>query len=197
MHYKCKEVIILGLNDVDPTINRDELEQCEVWTLNDYYRPYPWLKPDRVYQVHTDIDNAVTEMQKKRPDRWKNWREKYNESGAEIVTLKHDPLLNNQIVMDVVKMSENYGTGFFSQTFAYMAYDAIEEGYTIVKLRGFSSMEGKDYKDCFPQCIGVVDKMKEANIFVDSKIYGSWKLRAEDMNLTFAEPAIKMYGWCD
>ena len=178
-----KEVVFLALNHSDPEIDTRIIENCEVWTLNDYYRCYPWLEPTRIFQTHMNIDENVKNIQKGRPDRWQNWREKYNNSNAEIVTLKEDPGLKKQFVLDVKYLADKYGVEFFKSTLSYMAAEAIAYKYDKVHLMGFSMMEDYDYADCFPNCIYICDKMIEKGIKIESKILSDWKEKAKRESL--------------
>ena len=176
MRMKRKEVVFLALDSADPTIDWKMLEKSEVWTLNDYYRVYPWLNPARVYQVHTNIDLNIETIQKERPERWQNWREKYNESGAKIVTLANDEKLKNQHDWQIGRIC-NYPAGFFTQTLAYMAADAIEEEYSKVTMMGFSVMDRIDYHDCFPSCVYILEYMMDKGVCVEAPIYPQWKTK--------------------
>lgn len=193
-----RKIIILGLNSTCPEIDREELINSEVWTLNDWYRPYPFLKhPSRVYQIHTDIDNIVKERQKECPDRWINWDVEYVKSNAEIVTLEKDLRFLNQRVLNPQLLMKKYGAAFFSQSFSYMAAGAINEKIQSVKMVGFSLMERPEYFDCFPQCIFVADAMINAGIEVESKILDEWRKKQAELTSNLKEHILntKQESW--
>jgi len=75
------EVTILGLFSPDVEISEFK---GEIWTLTDWYRPYPWLsKIDRLFEVHTlkEVHDLA-----KVGDRYPgDFKEHYNSCGGTIV----------------------------------------------------------------------------------------------------------------
>jgi len=54
----------------------------EVWTLNDWYRCYPWMTPHRVFNVH--FFPHVNEDEHRFPGDWKEWYNKVIARGGKI-----------------------------------------------------------------------------------------------------------------
>jgi len=197
-----RKVIFLGLNANDIVIDKAEILSSEVWTMNDWFRPYPWLNsPAKVFQVHTNIDECI----KNAPDwRWVNWVNEYKKSNSEIVTLKFDKRWDIQRVLNPTDLATRYGREFFSQSLAYMASLAIDQGVSEVKMVGFGMMDEPGRTDCFPGCIDTVDRMKKNGIFIESNIYEMWiKKQIEQGIRSFQLRNIndslinKMYGWAE
>jgi hypothetical protein len=57
----------------------------EIWAINDWYRPYPWLKnPDRIYNIHQQESMAGVPSY-----RFVNWEQEYRDAisrGVEVIT---------------------------------------------------------------------------------------------------------------
>jgi hypothetical protein len=192
-----RKVIFLGLNAHDIAIDKAEILSSEVWTMNDWFRPYPWLNgPAKVFQIHTDIDECI----EKAPDyRWIDWVNEYKKSNAEIVTLKYDGRWDIQRVLSAVGLVEKYNAWFFNQTLSYMAALAIDSGVTEVKMVGFGMLDEPGRMDCFPGCIGVVDKMRDCGIKIESNIFEMWvkKQALQGIKDYFNrdKTITDMYGW--
>lgn len=141
----------------------------EVWTLNDYYN-FPveekgtgvlkHVKPTRIYQIHENIEKVEFKH-----ERMKNWKERYNESGAEIVTMV-DLGLKNQRIFDLKSGIEQFGKEFFASSFSYMFTDAINENVDVIELIGIDLEAQEEYLYQLPGTIKNIEKARKSGIKV-------------------------------
>lgn len=173
-----RQIIILGFAaDQRIAVIDDDFGKPgnEIWTLNDWWAFYPRLKrPDRVYQIHRNY-NGVNENVKKR--NWPDWRERYDASGAEIVTIQ-DFGLARQRLFDFPRGAKEFGGLFLGSTIGYMFADAIWEGVSRVELVGVKLERHGEYEFQLPSVIHDIKIARERGIVVEHPREAEWRTRS-------------------
>jgi len=139
-------VQIIGLYRQDlQGLDEESLRSCgEVWTINDWYRPYPWLKhPDRVYNLHPQ--ESMTDVP---PYRFVNWKQEYKEAisrGVKIITpFRYDAGLNTNL-LPIYQLEETFSVTQLQCSIAILMGVAILKGVDKIILKGVYLRE-EEYK---------------------------------------------------
>jgi hypothetical protein len=187
-----KTLLILGLDRSNAKDAKQiaESDGVDVWVCNDYYRKFPWLTPDIIFQIHTKYFDKPQPTVSKRMEDWQN---KYNESGALVITSRELPEIKNQALFPIEQAVHKFGSAFFTNTFPYMFALAILEGYKKIYFRGFSEMDIPEYNDCFPSCMKAVEYAEKAGIEVDAPIIEKWRNKATVVDWRNIQPIKLMY----
>jgi hypothetical protein len=128
------EVTILGLYP-DPLDLRGS-----VWTLNDFYRRYPEIQPDRIYHLHWGFDKD--DRPGRFPGDWKAKYREYQEQGSELVTLdKIDGL--ESYYLNTQTLEEQFPQSALTCSIAIMICEAVREGFETIHLRGVKLLAGE------------------------------------------------------
>ena len=80
-----KHVHICGLFRADlKGVSQKDLSAngAEIWTCNDWYRCYPWMMPDRVFNIH--YAPHVNESRGRFPGNWKKWYDNVIDNGGKV-----------------------------------------------------------------------------------------------------------------
>ena len=111
-----------------------------VWACNDWYASYPKVRPERVYQIHTQ------EKEWRLPGgRYEIWKKRCEKIKAQIV-VRTDTGVKNQRFFDSTNAHIEMGKEFFGGTFSFMFYDAIKEGIAKIILKGFLLLQHGEYE---------------------------------------------------
>jgi hypothetical protein len=165
----------------------------EIWTLNDWYNfPVEYLttgkqeiaKPARVYQIHSNFTGHTIDK-----TRFKDWKQKYNSSGADIIVVD-DLGLKNQIFFDLESAKKKFRPEFFSSTFAYMFIDAVEQGIEHIELIGVDLTQQSEYEAQGKGLLLNIDYARENGIIVNAPREHIW--RAVDWSKC---ESISHYAW--
>lgn len=139
-------VQIIGLYRQDlHGLDEESLRSCgEIWTINDWYRPYPWLKyPDRVYNLHPQ--ESMTDVP---PYRFVNWKQEYKEAisrNVEIITpFQYDTGLNTKL-LPIRQLEETFPVTQLQCSIAILMGVAILEGVDKIVLKGVY-LRDEEYK---------------------------------------------------
>ena len=140
----------------------------EVWTLNDWYSFHPDMQPVRIYNPHDwrtkpESGRAVGD-----------WRSRYEESGAEIVSVF--PLgLPRERRFDLLCGVRQFGKSFFRSTLAYMFAEAIWEGVEEVELYGIKLDTAGEYSYQVPSVLRNIEAARNAGIKVIAPYEFMWR----------------------
>lgn len=116
----------------------------EIWTLNDWYRQgfaSKTKRPARVYNIHERFEENLKDYRRYSPD----WKQRYNDSGAEIVTAESVEGLERQRCFNFERGVKEFRKGFFGGTFSYMFADAIWGKYDEITIIGMDLL-GDEYR---------------------------------------------------
>jgi hypothetical protein len=97
-------------------------------------------RPARVYNIHEKFEENLKDYTRYSHD----WKQKYNDSGAEIVTFDHINGLKNQRIFDFKQGVSEFGKAFFGGGFSYMFADAVWEGVKEIDIVGMDLL-GAEY----------------------------------------------------
>ena len=166
---KSRTIVILGLGSymdtkviVDGLIGKDGIE---IWTMNDWHGHYPNLKhPDKIFHVHDWLSNREDD----------DIFEVYNNSGAEIVTIKPFERLKNNKVFDIDKHVKIWTEDFFSNTCNFCLAMAIEQKPSKIFLVGVQMLSHDGHIGQLPQTRYGVRKAREQGIEVWSQFEDQW-----------------------
>jgi hypothetical protein len=170
------EVTILGLFSPDVAINTEFKGQ--VWSLTDWYRPYPWLpKLDRLYEVHglKHVQKLVEEFDKH--NRYPgNFKEHFENCGGTIVVDDEawvEYLDADVELLDYDKLKSQYPLGFTS-SIDVMMIDAIDMGFDTIHLEGVMLMD--DIHNMFIKSIlNTIDHAREQGIEITAIHEQEWR----------------------
>lgn len=145
---KTKSVLFLGLGAVHQGWPQFRNFAGDVWTLNDWYLfkgPFEACKnPQRIYNIHSDFINKEADILAR--GRFKNWREAYDRSCAEVVC-QCDLGVNNQRTFDISTAEKWFPDPlFWCSSWAYMFADAIIEGYNEIRMERISLFGDEEYR---------------------------------------------------
>lgn len=144
----------------------------EIWTINDWYRPYPWLKnPDRVYNIHPQESmNDVPQY------RFVNWKQEYKEAisrGVKIITpSKYDDNLNTEL-MPLEKLEETFPIYMLQCSISIMMGIAILEMRNKIILRGVHLRED-EYRYQVDGILRMAEYARERGIEIEMEHEEAW-----------------------
>jgi hypothetical protein len=198
-----KKVVICGFASVmlknrGPDFD-DNLKSAgfEIWTMNDWWNFLPWLKrPDRVFQIHCRADGTW-----EFPDVWragrerngKDWRKKYNESGAKIVVVTDNGGLENQIFFPA-EYIRKYGVNYFSSSCNYMVAMAVEEKYNVISIQDCAMFGSDEYQEQLPALIYAIREARISGADVICPFESVWANAGLDLNNLHPLPRKFPYG---
>jgi hypothetical protein len=166
-----RKVIILGLYrpGVPP---KEELLDCEIWTLNDWYMKFPWMvSPKRVYQLHYNIESLD-----RIDNRFENWRYHYNkaiEGGTKIYVVRthQDIHKYGQVYFpsSILRSAPNY-----YRSIELMMEHAIDEYVGEISLFGVR-LKPCEYKYHCKGMIETIEKARKIGIIVNNPYEEEWK----------------------
>lgn len=182
-----KSVVICGLFRQD----LKDFDDCslkrlgEVWTLNDWYRCYPWMMPDRLFNLH--LDSHVHESVHRFPGDWKAMYNQAIRRGARVVVAKWidgvDAGGQEIIDQDIWK-----SVPIHWRQIAVMTYLAACEGFERIVHQGVY-LRDTEY---LPHIVGLLEAMEIArNRGVD--VYSPHEKRWRDMAKTVDWSSIDDY----
>ncbi len=144
----------------------------EIWTINDWYRSYPWLKnPDRVYNIHPQES-----MDDVPQYRFVNWKKEYKEAisrGVKIITpFQYDNSLNTEL-MPIEKLEETFPAYMLQCSISIMMGIAILEMCDKIILRGVHLRE-EEYKYQVDGILRMAEYARERGIEVEMEHEEDW-----------------------
>ncbi len=159
------KVLFLGFADLKIDLAR--FADHDIWTMNDFYKWFPGLKPNAVFEIHREGTLAIAMQQGRYPG---DYKAKFNESGADIVT-RFSHGLDNEFIIDESKLVLLFGEKFFVGTFSYMFAMAIlqgfEQGYKQITVRGIHLDRKTEYYTQIPGMLRNIDEARQRGMTVD------------------------------
>jgi hypothetical protein len=137
----------------------------EVWGINDAYDKCPEIS--RFYKIY-NIHKAFPECAEDMPGRYKNWRNKYEQSKALIITAKNLGL-SKQRVLDISALIKDNPDYCFCSSVSYAIFEAVQKGYKEIRLYRLSLNDG-EYST---QGAGIISNIKWAQRH-GVKVYWPW-----------------------
>lgn len=166
-----RNVVFLGLSKNYVYRHLLENKGTEIWSLNDCYQPYPWLKVKskynltRIYQIHRNDPE--------KPNRFVRWKQEYNDLGCEIVTIK-DWGLKNQRIINNQDYVDKFGYELFQCSLGWFFADAIMESVTSIHLMGVDLDKEGEWEYQRPSVLKAIYKARENGITVLSHMESKW-----------------------
>ena len=167
---------------------RDGLYE-NLWTVNDWWRFYPDLRrPDRVYQIHRDYNgNHATD-----PSRcYADWKDKYNQSGALIVTRRRVKGLVNQQRFDLKRGVSEFGKAFLGSSIGYMVADAIWAGADEIVMLGIRLADTDEYENQVDSIKLNIETARKRGIAVTNEFERNWRAvdwsKLAEVRLTYGD----------
>jgi hypothetical protein len=144
-----KTVHICGLFRQDlREVSQADLTQdgAQVWTVNDWYRCYPWMKPHRVFNLHTMKYQEEWIAREENAGRYPgDWLEKYRrfaKKGTEFV-LVEDWQIPGAILLPAEALMQSFPVQYCG--ISAMILMAVLEGYERISLLGVR-LRDSEYK---------------------------------------------------
>lgn len=153
-----KPLAIVGFGKEN--FDRVDWPSYDIWTLNDWYKFRRRLVPHRVYQIHT---GEFTDIHRRMID----WKEKYDQSGAEVIVGKPHGLKNEKVFDWGTAVSIRGSEKWFSCTICYMLHDAQMEGYRHIRLVGIELENGSEYRWQYPGVQNAVNELRSSGIIIE------------------------------
>ena len=167
-----KTIVILGfgcysdtMSILDALIDKKD-KNTEIWAMNSWRIVYPNLKhPDKVFHIHSwlsskDKDDII---------------EVYNNSGAEIVTIKPFEKLKNNRVIDIKKYVDIWTEDFFASTCNHCFAMAVDEKPDKIVLLGVQMLAYNELDYQLPAMRYGIWKARESGIEVWAQFEEQWK----------------------
>jgi glycosyltransferase involved in cell wall biosynthesis len=141
-------IILLGFGVDDDLAERytaaDIKHICgdgELWTISDWWWRYPHLTPDRACQIHVNLPDVPFPGQ---PDRWQDWRSRYDGIGPRAILGAPDPRIPRATVHDMQFLHDTYGHDLTTSSMSCSMLIALHHYSTrVIKLFGVPlSMRG-------------------------------------------------------
>ena len=151
-----RNVNIIGLYRADFQnlgISSVSLLNGERWTLSDWYVSYPWLKPHRVYELHTE--EQIIEA--KEAGRYPYDHKKINS--------------NSKVISSHKKV---YSDNALSCSIGIMIADAIEEGFKVINIYGVH-MLGMQHEIYISGILEIIDIARSKGIEVNCLYEKEWR----------------------
>jgi len=180
-------ILFLALADAKIDLAKYQADY-EIWTLNDYYRVFPGLLPDRIFEIHRGINIEELQSQCRFPG---DYRKVYNESGAQIVT-RHFQGFENERIFPLETAVETFGPSFFVASTSYMFALAIMEGYHDITLEGIHLTCGDQHDYMTHGMLRNIDAARARNIEV--RIPGNHESRWREQAKTIKDEWREVYG---
>ena len=168
-----RRVIFLGLageaDDFTEAEGRQRADQ--IWTLNDWYQKLPNVPhPDKVFNIHADITNHAADANRFTGDTI----QAYNQSGAEIVTTRHWPELDNCRPFDIQKVLDVRTDPFFNSTLAAMFLCAWIECFDEIEFVGIVLGHDGEFFGQVPSVMGAIIESEKRGIKVIAPHMDTW-----------------------
>lgn len=165
-----KEVYIIGLHKTRELTEYIEdnidFDTDSIWTLNDWYRHYDNFTPDRVFQVHSQ---EILDRREDNKVRYINWRRRYNESGARIVTPENLSFVEN-VEPYPIRIVDRWGPEIFTSSLAYILAYAEYYLYKNITLLGFRMENTSEYMHQLPAVIKIINSLREDGFYVSAPL---------------------------
>jgi hypothetical protein len=181
-------ILFLALADAKIDVDMYQSAGVAVWTLNDYYRVFPGLKPDRIFEIHKPFNLELLQSDGRYPG---DYRKIYNESGAQIVT-RHFQGFENEKIFPLETAIETFGPNFFVSTTSFMFALAIMEGYQDITVEGIHLTRGDQHDYMTHGMLRNIDAARARNIEV--RIPGRHEFRWREQAKTTKEEWREVYG---
>jgi hypothetical protein len=160
-----------------------------VWTLNDWYRVYPQVNnPGRVYQIHGNFNGAPT-----LEGRYENWREEYENSAADIVSMCSLGF-DKERIFQTERGLRDFGLNFFVSSLSYMFADAIWEGVSGIYIEGVHLIAG-EFLSQVPGTLRNIETAREHGIEVHCNLEEEWKKKLSTIDWNSIDDLDKPYFW--
>ena len=156
-------VYVVGMCRTEFHDLRDLHAGCEVWTCNDYYSVCHWLNPKRIYNIHTKFNDYLL---RKPNNRFVDWRNKYNNSGAEIV-VSENLGVKNQRFLNIEGIKSLFGTDAISSSISVMLSEAVLEGNRRINIYGVRLDHKGEYSFQLPGFIRIIEKAREMGVEIN------------------------------
>lgn len=163
------KVLFLGFANTSLNLGKYYLDDCQVWTMNDYYKWFPDLMPDMVFEIHKE--GTIEECQKdgRFPGDYKTF---YNESGADIVT-RFSHGLDNECDVKLDVLIDTFGEKFFVGTFSYMFAWAIQMHIKQITIEGIYLRDSGEYATQIPGMLRNIYEARRRGVEVI--VPGGWE----------------------
>ena len=168
------EVNILGLCSPQVVAKTAEDFKGEIWSLNDWYRPYPWLpKIDRLYEVHK-LDKVLE--QQSRGGRYKGFKKPFENMGGKIIVddVRFIEYLDADVELLRYDFLKNTYPLDFSCTIEIMIIEAIDKGFEKINLCGIFLLGG-NHGQYIKGILKAIDYARGLGIEINTQHEDEWR----------------------
>lgn len=163
------KVLFLGFANTSLNIGKYYLEGYQVWTMNDYYKWFPDLMPNMIFEIHRDGAIELARKSGRYPGDYKQY---YNQSGADIVT-RFSHGLENECDVKLDVLTETFGDKFFVGTFSFMFAWAIQMHFKSITIEGIYLRDSDEYATQIPGMLRNIAEARRRGIEVI--VPGGWE----------------------
>ena len=137
-----------------------------IWTVNDWYNHFSIFSPDKVFQVHSEHVLDKIEYGKVR---YIDWRKRYNDSGASIVTPEDFTGVDN-IEKFPIQIIKDWGVKYFTSSLAYILTYAHYLNMRSLTLLGFNMGSCREYMYQLPKAREIISKLRSKGFYIDAPL---------------------------
>jgi hypothetical protein len=182
------KVLFLGFANLSVDLEKYQADGFAVWTMNDFYQWFPGLKPDMVFEIHKEGEIELSQQQGRFQG---DYKQHYNESGADIVT-RFSHGLENECDVKLDVLTKTFGEKFFVGTFSFMFAWAIQMHFKQIAIEGIYLREHSEYTTQIPGMLRNIYEARRRKIEVN--VIGGWENTWLSLAPTIHENWKEIYG---
>jgi hypothetical protein len=182
------KVLFLGFADLSVDLGKYYLADYQIWTMNDYYKWFPDLMPNMIFEIHQP--GAILNAQKtgRFPG---DWKDIYNKSGADVVT-RWNHGLDNECDVHITPLIDLLGERFFAGTFSYMFGWAVMMKAKSISIEGIHLKTNTEYQSQVHGMVRNIDAARRRGIEVT--VPGGWEPKWRALASSTEEIWTGIYG---
>ena len=152
---------------------------AEIWTCNDWYRCYPWMMPDRVFNIH--YAPHINESPGRFPGDWKSWYNRVIDNGGKISVVEIIGGVNpeGQELLPT-ELLDSFGINSMGCSLSTSICLALYLGFKNISIRG-ARLRDPEYAHQLSFLENALRHCSLRGIHVDNPYADQWKLRQVDM----------------
>lgn len=174
-----RPVVMVGLYGAlrEPNLFKFEklpdLPNARYWTLNDCWE-LKGVQWERIYQIHRNFEQLAED----RPSCYRNWKPRYNATGATIVfgDDKHIDGIDRQMIFPWNDAISEFGLDYFQSSFNAMVAHAILEGVKTIYIRRCKLNVGEEYDTQARALLYAIYDAEKRGVTIDCP----WRLEWEE-----------------
>ena len=182
------KVLFLGFANLSVDLAKYQVDGVSIWAMNDFYKWFPGLSPDMVFEIHKEGTIELAQKSGRYPG---DYKAAFNESGADIIT-RFSHGLDNECDVKLDVLTGTFGERFFVGTFSFMFAWAIEMHFKSITIEGIYLRESGEYATQIPGMLRNIYEARRRGIEVI--VPGGWENTWRSLAPTIHEKWEGIYG---